>query len=248
MELSFVQRIIKVNRPFTLLHTQSVTQETVKRAIASGKSIDLDISVDNSGNPYLGHSKEYYEKSGETQPDTMPFAEAIELVGKASIPVVLDCKHYDAWPVVEDAIKKVGARRCLVHSFGSELKFNYEYYDRDYLTEWSPIKKLTEIKNRFPAVTISASCKFLPNNLLLSPQHRKLLEKIQKVLKANRIDTVCLNIPYNTVSDEMLNFFLEQAIILHVVVDNIDVSKLSRLYIGETDILANASGCKLLGY
>lgn len=248
MNPSFVQRVVNSNRPFILFHTHSATRETIKRAISSGKSMDLDICVDDSGNPYLGHSKEYYEKSDETRPKTMPFAEAIKLVSRASIPVIVDCKHYDAWPIVEDVISAIGAHRCLIHSFAAELRFDYEHNDHNYLTEWSPIKKLTEIKKEFPAATVTASCKFLPSDLLLSPQYKGLLTKIHGVLKTNRIDTVCLNVPDNTMSDRVLDFFLAEKIIPHVGIDNMDASKLSRLYVGETDILTSASDSKFLDY
>ena len=248
MKLSLVQRIIRADKPFILFHTHSATREAIENAIASGKSIDLDICVEDSGNPYLGHSKEYYEKSGETQPETMPFAEAIELISKASIPVIVDCKHYNAWPIVEDVISQIGAHRCLVHSFAVELKFDYEHNDHDYLTEWSPIKKLTEIKDKFPLATITASCKFLPNGLLLSAQYEKLLSDIRKTLKDNHVDTVCLNVPDNTMSDKVLEFFLKEKILPHVGIDKIDVSKLSKIYVGETDDLASASDSEVLDY
>ncbi|MBU3965442.1 hypothetical protein KKG29_02995 [Patescibacteria group bacterium] len=248
MEISLAQRIFKTNKSFVLFHTHSATHEAIKHAIMSGKSMDLDICVDDLGNPYLGHSKEYYEKSGETQPETMAFWEAIELVSKAGIPVIVDCKHYDAWPIVEKVIDKIGAHRCLVHSFATELKFDYEHNDHDYLTEWSPIKKITEIKSKFPFATITASCKFLPNDLLLSAQYEKLLSNIRKTLKDNGIDTVCLNVPDNTMSDKILEFFLKEKILTHVGIDNVDISKLSKIYVGETDNLPVASDCKLIEY
>lgn len=245
---SLAQRIFSINKPFTLFHTHSATREAIEHAITSGKSMDLDVCVDKSGNPYLGHSKEYYEKSGEIQPKTMPFWEAIELVSKAGIPVIVDCKHYDAWPLIEKVISQIGAHRCLVHSFAAELKFDYEHDDYDYLTEWSPIKKLTEIKNKFPLATITASCKFLPNDFLISPQYEKILTKIREILKTNQVDTVYLNVPDNTMSDKILDFFLVEKIIPHVGIDNLDTSKLSKLYVGETDVLAKASDSKLLDY
>lgn len=248
MELSLIQRIVKTNKPFVLFHTHSATREAIEHAIASSKSMDLDVCIDDSGNPYLGHSKEYYEKSGEVQPKTMPFSEAIELINKANIPVIIDCKHYDAWPIVEDVISKIGPHRCLVHSFAAELKFDYEHNSHDYLTEWAPIKNLTKIKNKFPTATITASCKFLPSDLLSSAQHKETLTKIREILKTNRIDTVCLNVPDKTMSDKMLDFFLAEKIVPHVGIDKIDVSRLSKLYVGETDNLAAASDSKLLSY
>lgn len=210
--------------------------------------MDLDICVDDSENPYLGHSKEYYEKSGEIQPETMPFWEAIELVTKSDIPVMVDCKHYDAWPVVEEVISRIGAHRCLVHFFATELKFDYDHNDHDILAEWLPIKNLDLIKDKFPSVTTAASCKFLPNEVLLSVHYEELLSSIRKILKDNSVDTVCLNVLDQTISDKILQFFLTEKIIPHVGIDKIDLSRLSKLYVGETDNLAAASVSKLLGY
>jgi hypothetical protein len=248
MNISLAQRVLKTNKPFILFHTHSATPEVIRQAIAGHKSMDLDICVDESGYPYLGHSKEYYEKSGESQPETMPFEGAIELISKAKIPVIVDCKHYDAWPVVERAIDKIGAHRCLVHSFATELKFDYESSSHDYITEWSPIGKLAEVKSKFPFAAIGASCKFLPKDFLLSPQYREVLTKIRDVLKNNQIDTVCLNVPDNTMSDGVIKFFLREKIIPHIGIDNVDVSNFSELFIGETDILGKTSDSRLLAY
>lgn len=248
MEFSLVQRIFSANKPFVLFHTHSATQGTIEKVISAGKSMDLDVCVDNSGKHYLGHSKEYYEKSGEIQWETMPFWEAIALVSKASIPVIVDCKHYDAWPVVEEVVGKIGAHRCLVNSFATELKFDYEHNDHDYLTEWSPIKNLTSLKDKFPSVTITASCKFLPRDILLSHQYEKLLSDIRRILKGHRVDTVCPNVADNTMSDNVLDFFLAEKILPHVGIDTIDTSKLSKIYVGESDNLSAASDCNLLGY
>jgi hypothetical protein len=246
MSASLAQRILKANKPFVLFHTHSATREATERAIASDKSMDLDICVDEFGTPYLGHSREYYEKSGEVQPETMPFEGAIELVSKAQIPVIVDCKHHDAWPAVENAIRNIGAGRCLVHSFASELKFGHQNSSQDYITEWSPIRKLAEMRSRFPLVTISASCKFLPNDLLLSSQYHEVLAKIREILKNNQIDTVCLNVPDTTMSDGIIDFFLKENIIPHIGIDRIDISRLSKLFIGETDTLERASNSKVL--
>lgn len=248
MPHSLAQRIFSANEPFVLFHTHSATREAIEQAIVEGKSMDLDICVDESGSPYLGHAKEYYDESGETQPKTVPFGEAIALVSKATIPVIVDCKHYDAWPVVEEVVRKIGAHRCLVNSFATELKFDDEPNDHDYLTEWSPIKNLDALKDKFPSATTAASCKFLPGDVLLSVRYEKLLSGIREILKDNRVDTVCLNVPDNTMSDTVLEFFLAEKILPHVAVDKVDVSRLSKLYVGETDSFAVASDGKLLGY
>lgn len=85
--------------------------------------MDLDVCIDDQGHPYLGHPKEYHEKTREPFFDSMPLWEAVEALADSNIPVIVDCKHFGAWPVVEDVVRRLRPKRCLVHSFVSELKF-----------------------------------------------------------------------------------------------------------------------------
>ena len=241
--MSLAKKILESKKPFVFFHTYAVTEAILARAIGEGKSMDLDICVDDAGVPYLGHSKEFYEKSGEAQPRNMPLAAAVDLLAKSDIPVIVDCKHIDAWSVVEGVVAKLDARRCLVHAFAEELKFDFSRGpgEPDYLTEWQPIEKLKLFKEKFPEVTACVSCKWLPDDLVVNNSHTALLENIRAILRKNSIDTVCLNIPNDTFDDGALRFFRQDDIICHIGVDNIDASKLKEIYIGETDDLGRAS-------
>lgn len=249
MQPSLAQRILDSKKPFVLYHTHSATEESIRQAIRENKSMDLDISVDREGKPYLGHTEEYYEISGETQSDSMPLNKAINLIARANIPVIVDCKHHDAWSTIKDIVNKIGAHRCLVNFFVSELKFTHNLsHDHDYPINWFPVSKLRYLKNQFPNVTTTASCIFSPSNLLISNQYLGLLKKIRKIIIKNHLDAISLNLPDETISDKILKKILSKNIIPHVRIDNIDVSTLSSVYIGETDILENAFNCKILNY
>jgi hypothetical protein len=239
--LSLAQKILDSKKPFVFFHTLCVTKDILQQAIDEGKSMDLDVCVDDAGKPYLGHSKEYYEKSGDPWDDTMPLWEAVDLISSAAIPVIVDCKHFNAWSYVEEVINRIGESRCLVHTFVSEFCFDYDRNSPDFISEWSPIEKLRLLKSKFPSVTTTASAKWLPNDLLVSDQYEGLLQNIRLMLKDNYVDTVCLNVPDKTFSDKSLQYFLEENIILHVGIDNIDTTRLSQVYIGETDDLRLAS-------
>lgn len=248
MQLSLAQRIRQSNKPFVLFHTYDASKAALEQAISEKKSMDLDISVDDSGNPYLGHSLEFYKKSGGKQPENMPFWEAIELVSKANIPVIVDCKDNRAWNLAEEVVRKIGSHRCLVHIYASELKFDYNLYDHDYESEWIDIENLKKLKEEFPSVTTTTSAKYLPTDFLESGKYEEVLERIRAALKENNVDTLCLNVPDNTMSDKILNFFLEEDILPHINIDGVDTSRLTKLYVGETDILTSASACIELGY
>lgn len=246
--MTLAQRILNSKRPFILFHTHSVTKNTLQRAIREGKSMDLDVCIDDTGEAYLGHPKEYHDKSGDPWKENMPIWEAVNMIRQSDIPVIVDCKHFDAWPFVGDVVNKIGAEKCLVHSFASELKFDFSRGNNepDFLSEWSPIEKLNLIKDKFPSVSTCVSCKWLPNNLLLINDYNNILRDIRRILKENRVDTLCLNIPNETFSDNSIQFFLKEGILPHIGIDNIDTTKLSEIYIGETDNLNSASLSSLL--
>lgn len=249
MQKSLAQRILDSGKSFTLFHTYDASEKSIKQAIAENKSMDLDVAIDENGKPYIGHSKEYYRISGEKQPDCMDFDKAVDLIVGARIPVIVDCKQPEAWPVVKEVLTKVGVHRCLVHTFATEFKFDYNLeYDNDYPSEWSPIVSLKFIKEKFPNVTTTASCKFLPADLLTSNKYTGELKKIRNLLSENNVDTICLNVPDETMTDKILEFFLEKNIIPHVNIDGVDTTKLTKVYVGETNLLENASDYALLNY
>jgi len=210
--------------------------------------MDLDVCVDDSGNAYLGHSKEYHDKTHEPIFNSMPLWEAVEALASSDIPAIVDCKHVNAWPAVESVVTELRPERCLVHSFASELRFDAGRAggEPDFVTEWSSIAALRELKRKFPSVTTTASAKWLPADTLASDKHRVLLARIVSLLKENQVDTICLNVPDSTFSDRALALFLREGILAHVGVDHADLTHLSQMYIGETDSLEFASRGPLL--
>lgn len=243
MSCSFAERILSSRRPFILFHTWTVTRDLLRKAISEQRSIDLDVCVDDQGKPYLGHSKEYHEKTWQPFFKSMPLWEAVDAVANSDIPAIVDCKHVDAWPFVEEAVMRIGPERCLVHCFVKELKFDHSRMqgEPDILSEWSSLGTLQSLKDRFPSVTTTASAGWLPHDTLLSPQHDPLLVRIKDLLKHHHVDTVCLNVPDRTFSDGSLRKFLDQGIIPHINIDYVNSKELSEVYIGETNSLDGAS-------
>lgn len=210
--------------------------------------MDLDVCVDEKGNPYLGHSKEYHDKSGDAYFMTMSLWEAVDLITDSDIVVYLDCKHYDAWPVIEEVIGRIGAERCLVSSYVTELKYGYtrKSDEPDFLTEWSSMDKLRSLKSRFPSLTITPCSKWLPEDLFTSDQYGELVTAVRKILIDSNADSVCLSVPDATISDKWLRYFLAEGIMPHILVDKADTTALSELYIGETDYLEKATKVGIL--
>jgi hypothetical protein len=248
MALSFVQKVLRCRAPVVLFHTWTVTAQLLAQAIRERRSMDLDVCIDDDGNPYLGHPKEYHEKTHEPLFHSMPLWEAVEALAASDIPVIVDCKHFRVWPVVEDVVRELRPERCLVHSFVSELKFDAGRMpgEPDFLSEWSSIESLRAIKRKFPLLSTTASAKWLPPDVLVSKKHEALLERVITVLKDCAVDAVCLNVPDSTFSDKTLRRFVRHGLLCHIAVDRIDVKQFSEIYIGETDRLEFASRSDLL--
>lgn len=237
MALSFSEKVLKSKQPVVLFHTWTVTRELLGQAIREKRSMDLDVCIDGQSHPYLGHPMEYHEQTGEPVFESMPLWEAVEALADSNIPVIVDCKHFCAWPLVEDVVRRLGPERCLVHSFVSELKFEAGRMagEPDFQSEWSAIECLRAIKRKFPLLTTTASAKWLPADVLISEKYDAVLKGVVSLLKEYAVDTICLNVPNSTFSDKALRRFVRQDILPHVGVDRIDVKQFSEMYIGETD-------------
>jgi hypothetical protein len=173
----------------------------------------------------------------------MPLWEAVDALARSDIPVIVDCKHVNTWPVLNEVVRRLSPERCFVCCFVSELRFESSRApgEPDFLSEWNPIERLGEMRRTFPSLTTTACAKWLPTDALVAPQYERLLDSIIRLLNDYEVETVCLNVPDQTFTDGALRRFLQHGILPHVVIDRIDRNQLSELYIGETDHLERAT-------
>lgn len=243
MTTSIAQRILLAGRPTVLFHTHQVTRAVLDQAIRAGKSMDLDICVDDAGQLFLGHSPEYYRKSGEKPLPSMPLDDAIASLSVSPIPVVVDCKHGDAWPAIERVIAILGPRRCLVHAFLKELRYPFaDMQDQCVESQWLDASLMKALKARFPAVTTTASAHGLPNDFYQhNAKYHGLMDQIVGVLRNHDIETVCLN-----TADEhcftrgLVDFFSDNGILVHLNIDKFAGDLPDGAFIGESDSLDKA--------
>src|SRR5260370_35340650 len=113
MALSFAQKLLRFQRPVVLFHTWTVTRELLGQAIREQRSMDLDVCVDDRGDPYLGHTKEYHEKTREPFFNSMPLREPVEARGDSNIPVIIDSNHSCVWHVADEALVQLRPVRCV---------------------------------------------------------------------------------------------------------------------------------------
>jgi hypothetical protein len=89
-------------------------------------------------------------------------------------------------------------------------------------------------------VTANACAKWPPKDLLTSGKYERLVDFIRHLLKVHQIDTVCLSVPFETLTDRWLSYFLAENIIAHIEIDRADATRLTQIYIGDTDRLGRA--------
>jgi hypothetical protein len=230
-----------------MFHPDEFTLESIRDSVAAGRSVELDVSLDDAGEPYLGHSLDFYEKRRLPFPDSPPFWEAVALLEEADNPVTLDSKHRNSWPLIEELVEKFGPERCLVHTFVDEFKFENSVGRDDFPDEWAPIAKLKELKIKYPSLTTMASSKFLPADALADSRREGVLGYIRDTCLANLVDSVRLTLDeriIDGIDDEVLKYFLRDGIMVHINLDVDNAADFHEIYIGETGDQRTASSTK----
>jgi len=237
------KRIWDSGKPLIIFHARSITDEILDTAIREDRSMDMDIAVDNTGIPYLGHSIAYYEKNNISAYDSVPLEHALSLLENSSIPVHLDCKGSGAFATVLDAAERLGPGRCIINSYVSELDFisptNSDMWGTYIEEDWMPIETLRGAKKRFPDITIQASGEGVTVESLLEDGGKLLHENIDVL--GTDIDSVNLNIPsVEIVLKEVISAINDAGILYEVNMDTLR-KKPQGFYIGETDDMSKTT-------
>ena len=56
-----INEIISKQKSFTYFHTRVLNREILDRAKQAKKSLEIDLSIDKNGKPYIGHLLSFYE-------------------------------------------------------------------------------------------------------------------------------------------------------------------------------------------
>lgn len=237
------ERIWDSGEPLILFHAHVINDDILDTGIREERSMDLDISVDSKGSPYLGHTSSYYEKNNISSYDSAQLEHALSLLENSSIPVHLDCKESGAFATVLDAAERLGPGRCIVNSFVNELDFitsaNSHMWKAHVKEDYMPIETLRGAKKRFSEITIQASGEGVTVESLLEDDG-KILHEIIDVLGTD-IDSVNLNIPpAEIVPKEVISAINDAGILYHVNMDTLR-EKPHGFYIGETDDMSKTT-------
>jgi hypothetical protein len=117
------QRIIDSKKPFTYFHTYEITQPVLHAAIKAGKSIEIDLAVNDDGSVYIGHPPGFYAFERLPPPANLPLDVVLDALEPTSVFVVLDCKDVRVLPTAQKIIERFGVGRVLVYAWTDALCF-----------------------------------------------------------------------------------------------------------------------------
>ncbi len=111
----------------TCLHSFIFDTDTFASAVANHEAIEIDISLDDNGNPYIGHPLSWYIFHHKSFKEPIRLDTALEMLKHTpNTKVVFDIKQKQAVDSVMSIVNEIGAERCFIHAFASELVLDPE--------------------------------------------------------------------------------------------------------------------------
>lgn len=239
-----VSSILATGRPFTYFHTHAFTAETLSLALKVGRSLEIDISMDDAGKLYVGHPTSFYDFKGVPMPANLPLEAILDAVEHSDIFTVFDCKDVRALPAVRGFIERLGPERTLFHSWVDALLF--EPYPSSLVREphWPledlPLEAVAELGSS-TGVPLMLSARGLTLQRLAGPEREEILSRICAVA-AHSVVAVSLTLPGLIPPPRSVSEVMLRAGVVPVAhVDLVEEEELPELYLGVTDDLRRAT-------
>jgi hypothetical protein len=239
-----VLNIFNTKVPYIYFHTRVIDRETLDLAIATKKSIEIDLSMTYDGQIYIGHPLSFYEYFKKPKPNNLDLKIALEEIKNAGLFLVLDVKNKLLVKEAIEIIKYIGIEKCVLHSYIQELVFSENISDTNIEPHWVeehlPLSSVMEIKTATD-VPLILSCRGIDNKFLSKSNEDEIVEKIVKVAKNNAI-AVSLYLHHNEFPPKSITSRLLDKNILTLL--NIDVTPIEmrpNIYIGLSDSIENAT-------
>ena len=239
-----INEIISKQKSFTYFHTRVLNREILDRAKQAKKSLEIDLSIDKNGKPYIGHPLSFYEFMNIQAPNNLELDIVLNEMKSANIFLVLDIKSKKLISLATEIIKNFGAEKCLLHSYTSELEF--KPYSSDlviephWINEHIALESIMEIKYS-TGVPLALSCRGIDKQYFDTHNEDDAIDKIVEVVNGN-IEPIALNLHTDDILPvNILNSLLENSIIPLINIDKTLNAKFPPLYLGASDHLSKAS-------
>lgn len=237
---------IEQGKPFVYFHTLLFNETIVKLAAKSGKSLEIDVSMDKTGAIYIGHPYEFYEfKKMIPPPHNLPFLSLLDEIKKAGLYLVLDCKDVRALPVLREVIYDFGVENVLFHAWTTALQFKPYPPEVEVEPHWIhedlPFEDLVNLKEA-TGVPMILSARGLTRKRL--DQEPRIIDRVIGLL-AGRVESVNFNLPDGEApSQKDMQKLLDHDLLTWLNVDRVPRADLPETYIGISDHLTLTSDPK----
>lgn len=243
--LNPVRQVFERQQPFVIFHTHAIDRPVLDAAVAAGKSLEVDLSIDDNGEVYVGHPLSHYASSNLPPPDNLPLNVVLDEAKAAGLFLVLDCKDVKALPKTQEIIKGYGPENRLFHSWSDALVLP------PYMEEWdtiqlnwageelphSEILKLRQATN----VPMTLSCHRGLTQKRLEADGDVIIDQIADILDGSAEGVSFVLPPGQIAPMPAMQRLLEHRILPHIHIDSTPPEARPPVYIGWTDNLDLAS-------
>lgn len=248
MDTNPVRRIFEKQQPFIFFHTHVIDRQILDAAVASHKSLEVDISITEDGVIYVGHPLSHYASSHLPPPNNLPLDIVLSEMKAADLFLVLDCKDVRVLPKAQEIIKAYGPENCLFHSWSDALVL------QPYLEEWTTIQpnwageelphseilQLRQATN----VPMTLSCHRGLTQQRLKTDGKAIIDRIIRTVDGN-VEAISFALP----DDQFAPMSTMQQLIKHRLLPSIHIDRTPLaarppIYLGSTDMLEFASDPK----
>lgn len=239
-----INNIITSKKPLVYLHTHEITQSILDRVLATGVALELDISVSDTGNLYIGHPLQMYKFKHLPNPNNLPLDKVIHECKKADIFLMFDVKDVRALPEVKDIIARYGAHRCILHACVEELVFRP--FSKKLIIEphWNdeqlPVDKVLAVK-KATGVPVALCSRGISEEAIARNSEEAITQKILAVVKDNAEVFVPSFPSGEAVPLSLMQTLLDSGILSLFNVDKRPKELRPRAYFGSTDTIEDAS-------
>lgn len=239
-----IAHMIAHQEPFVYFHTHEITQAVLDRVLIAGKSIEIDVSVHENGEVYIGHPPAFYAYKQLPPPANLSLSAVLDQLQDTDVYIVLDCKDVRALPTVRKIIERFGVHRILFYSWIDELLFTpYSAsmtIEPHWLHEDLPILSVQQLYAA-TGVPIVLGCRGL-SDAKLRQSWPMIYDRIVEVHEKTQCIGVHFNLPGFALPQAVhMRALIDEGIVPWVNVDHVLSTARPSIYVGATDNIDQAS-------
>jgi len=214
-------------------------------AIASKKSLEVDISITPDGAIYVGHPLSYYKGANLPPPRNLPLETIVQEAKAAGLFLILDLKDVKIVATAKKVISEYGAENCLVHAFCKELSFRpwppkvEAIKEPNWEGEELPLEELLDLRAA-TGVPLALSCHGITQERLYG-DGEDIMKRIVAVAEQGVFSISFSMPPDEDVPLVFANKLIEHGIVPMIRFDHTSPQNKPDFFLGFTDYLEQAT-------